>query len=77
MIDSHSFNWAASSIARKFNGSMAMKCSLKDLDAVENISEDVWKQNSAIDRMFKEVGRLTLDRELLRDFKMERHSFLF
>ncbi|WJX52813.1 hypothetical protein P8452_38883 [Trifolium repens] len=76
MMDSHSFNCAASSITKTSRGSMATVCSLKELEAVENINDDACKQNSLIDSSVTASGRSRPPSETLRVLNRERHSVL-
>jgi len=63
MIDSHSFNCAASSITKMSSGLISRECSIKEPEAVDNINDAVCKQNSLIDFSVTTSGSFCLPSE--------------
>lgn len=76
ITDSHSFNCAASSITKAFNGSNDFECNLNELETVQKNSEAFWKQKSTMVPLFVVCGRPSKSKDCWRDFNTTMQSFL-
>nr|GME04678.1 hypothetical protein Iba_scaffold2300CG0900 [Ipomoea batatas] len=76
ITDTHSLNWAASSMISTLNGSISIECILHELEVVQKTKVDVFKHKSFIKYLVAAYGRSSSPKEYRRVFSKARHWLL-